>query len=232
MRRDLDKVLVLTKEARVRSSLRRILEELGFDVGEAANGEDAMRRMNMVDYEAILLESPMFESDCPALCKQLRILYPRHPILVITSDDSLMNKVAAFEAGADGYMLCRFSERELAAWLRSAVRRFHASEAGMEGCCIVGEIVLDPARHRVEKAGSEVPLTPTEFRALKLLMQQPGLPISYSTLLAAIWGQQSEVNRKHLRVVIGTLRKKLEDNPAKPRYLTTNAYFGYRFGDR
>jgi two-component system KDP operon response regulator KdpE len=220
-------VLVLAKEATARSCLRRILEALGFDVGQAANGEDAMRRMRMVDYEAILLECRMFGSDCAAVCEQLRILYPRLPILVISSNGSLMKKVAAFEAGVDDYMTRPFAERELAARLRSAIRRFHTTVIGTTERFVVGEIVLDSARHRVEKAGSEVPLTPTEFRVLKLLIQQPGIPISHSNLLAAIWGQESRANREHLRVVISTLRKKLEDDPSEPRYLTTNAYFGY-----
>jgi two-component system, OmpR family, KDP operon response regulator KdpE len=227
-----EKILVLAKEAASRCRLRRTLEALGFDVGEAANGEDAIRRMRMVDYEAILMECRVFGSDCTAVCKQLRILYPRLPILVISSNGSLMKKVAAFEAGADDYTTRPFAERELAARLRSAVRRFHAPVVGMTERCIVGEIVLDLARHQLEKAGSEVSLTPTEFRALKLLMQQPGIPISYSTLIAAIWGPESAANREHLRVVISGLRKKLENNSSDPRYLTTNAYFGYCFSDR
>jgi two-component system, OmpR family, KDP operon response regulator KdpE len=227
MSRDLEKVLVLAKEATARSCLRRTLEALGFDVGEAPNGENALRRMRMVDYEAILLECRVFGSDWAAVCKQFRIFDPRLPILVVTSNCSLMKKVSAFEAGVDDYMTRPVSERELAARLRSAIRRFHANVGGIAERSVVGDIVLDPVRHRVEKAGSEVPLTPTEFRALKLLMQQPGIPISYSTLLAEIWGQGSRANREHLRVVISTLRKKLEDNPSEPRYLTTNAYFGY-----
>ena len=232
MSSDPERVLVLAREVMARSCLRRTLEALGFDVGEAPNGEDALRRMRMVEYEAILLECRVFESDCAVICQQLRIHYPRLPILVISSNGSLMKKVAAFEAGVDDYTTRPFAERELAARLRSAIRRFHAPVVGTAGLCIVGEIVLDPARHLVKKAGSEVSLTPTEFRALKLLMQQPGIPISHSILLAAVWGQESEAHLKHLRVVIGTLRKKLENDPSKPRYLTTTAYFGYCFRDR
>src|ERR1700722_10238200 len=160
-------VLVLAKEATARSCLRRILEALGFDVGQAANGEDAIRRMRMVDYEAILLECRMFGSDCAAVCEQLRILYPRLPILVISSNGSLMKKLAAFEAGVDDYMTRPFAERELAARLRSAIRRFHTTVIGTTERFVVGEIVLDSARHRVEKAGSEVPLRPTGFRGLR-----------------------------------------------------------------
>jgi two-component system, OmpR family, KDP operon response regulator KdpE len=224
-------VLVLAKEAKDRSRLRRTLEALECDVGEAPSGEDALRRMRMVDYEAILLECRVFGSDCTAVCKQLRSLYPRLPILVISSNGSLMKKMAAFEAGVDDYMTRPVAKRELAARLRSAIRRFHAPIVEAAETRIVGEIVLDVARYRVEKAGTEVPLTPTEFRVLKLLMQQPGVPISHSTLLGAIWGQEPSANREHLRVVIMALRKKLEDKPSQPRYLTTYAYFGYCFSD-
>jgi two-component system KDP operon response regulator KdpE len=225
-----EKVLVLAKEATARSCLRRTLEALGFDVGEAPNGENALTRLRMVDYEAILLECRVFGSDCAAVCKQLRTLYPRLPILVLSSNGSLKKKVAAFEAGVDDYTTRPFEERELAARLRSAIRRFHAQAIGTGERCIVGKIVLDPIRHRVEKAGSDVFLTPTEFRALRTLMQQPGIPISHSTLLTTIWGhQESKANREHLRVVIGGLRKKLEDDPSHPRYLITTAYFGYCF---
>jgi two-component system KDP operon response regulator KdpE len=227
MSRDLEKVLVLTREATERSCLRRTLERLGFDVGEAPSGENALRRMRMVDYEAILMECRAFGSDCASACKQLRIFEPRLPILVISPNGSSTKKVAAFEAGVDDYMTRPVSERELAARLRSAIRRFHTPVNRTAERSVVGEIVLDPTRHRVEKAGSEVLLTPTEFRVLKLLMQQPGIPVSYSTLLAEIWGQESIPNREHLRVVISNLRKKLEDDPSEPRYLTTNAYFGY-----
>jgi two-component system KDP operon response regulator KdpE len=232
MSSDPEKVLVLTKEQAAGCRLRRTLEGLGFDVGEAPNEEDALRRLRMVDYDAILLECRVFGSECAAVCKEFRVLYPRLPILVISASSSLNNKVAVFEAGADDCIIRPFAERELAARLRSAIRRFHAPVAGTAERCIVGEIVLDPARHLVEKAGSHVSLTPTEFRALKLLMQQPGIPISHSTLLTAVWGREPRANREHLRVVIRSLRKKLEDNPSEPRYLTTSAYFGYCFRDR
>ena len=232
MSSDPEKVLVLVKEAAARCRLRRTVEALGFDVGEASNGEDALRRLRMVDYEAILLECPVFGSDCAAVCKQLRILYPRLPLLVSSASSSLNNKVAAFEAGADDCIIRPFAERELSVRLRSAIRRSHVSGSGIGDRFVGGEIVLDLARHRVEKAGTEVSLTPTEFRALELLIQQPGIPISHSNLLAMIWGRESRANRENLRVVISGLRKKLENDPSDPRYLITNAYFGYCFRDR
>ena len=224
-----EKVLVIAKEAAVRSQLRRTFEALGFDIGEAPDSEIAVTRLRMVDYEAILLECRMLGRDSIAVCKELRSRYPRLPILVIGVSSSLNNKVAAFEAGADDYTIRPFAERELAARLRSAIRRFHAPAIGIGERFMVGEVVLDSARHRVEKSGVEVPLTPTEFRALEMLMQQRGIPISQSALVATLWGPESTSKREQLRVVISGLRKKLESDPSEPKYLITHAYVGYCF---
>jgi two-component system KDP operon response regulator KdpE len=185
----------------------------------------------MVDYEAILLEYRGCGVDDIAVCKQLRSLYPRLPILVVTSSSSQNKKLATFEAGADDCMSRPLAERELSVRLRSAIRRIHASSVRTAERLIIGEIALDRARRRVEKSGSDVSLTPTEFRVLEALMRQPGIPISHSTLVNTIWGLDSNANREHLRVVIRGLRKKLEDDASEPRYLITHAYLGYEFCD-
>lgn len=226
-----EKVLVIAKEATLRSQLRRKLETLGFDAGEAADGGGALVRLRMMDYEAVILEDRRSGVDGVAICKQLRGLYPRLPILVITPSNSLNKKLAALEAGADGCMIWPLAERELHVRLRSAIRRFHASAVRSCECLVIGEIALDTVRRRVEKAGSDVALTPTEFRALETLMRQPGIPISHSTLIATICGPEAKANREYLRVIISGLRKKLEDDPSDPRYLITHSYFGYGFRD-
>jgi two-component system KDP operon response regulator KdpE len=226
-----EKVLVIAKEATVRSQLRRTLETLGFDAGEAPDGGAALVRLRMVDYEAVLLEYRGCGVDGVAVCKQLRSLYPRLPILVVTSSSSLNKKLATLKAGADDCIIRPLAERELSVRLRSAIRRFHASSVRTSERFVIGEIALDRVRRRVEKSGSDVSLTPTEFRALEALMRQPGIPISHSTLVATIWGQESKANREHLRVIIRGLRKKLEVDSSDPRYLITHAYFGYCFRD-
>jgi two-component system KDP operon response regulator KdpE len=227
-----EKVLVIAKEATIRSQLRRTLETLGFDAGEAPDGGGALVRLRMIDYEAIVLEHLRYGFDGVAICKTIRDLYPRLPILVITSRSSLNNRLAAFEAGADDCMVRPLAERELGVRLRSAIRRIHASSVRTSERFVIGEIALDRSRRRVEKSGTDVSLTPTEFRVLETLMREPGIPISHSTLATTIWGQKSKANREHLRVVIRGLRKKLEDDASEPRYLITHAYFGYGFCDQ
>jgi two-component system KDP operon response regulator KdpE len=226
-----EKVLVVAKEAMVRLQLRRTLEGLGFDAGEAPDGGGALTRLRMVDYEAIVVEYRRYGGDGVAVCKQLRQLYPSLPILVITSSGSLNKKLAAFDAGADDCMIWPLAERELSVRLRSAIRRFHASAVRTRESLVIGDIALDPIRHRATKSGSDIALTPTEFGVLEMLMRQPGIPISHSALVSAIWGLEAKANREHLRVIICALRKKLEDDPSEPRYLITHACFGYCFRD-
>jgi two-component system KDP operon response regulator KdpE len=226
-----ERVLIAAEEPRLRSDLRRTLEVLGFEVGEAPDSEIAMTRLRMVDYEAILLDFPVFGADGIAVCHRLRGIYPRLPILILSACNCLDNKVEALEAGADDYMTRPISERELSARLRSAIRRLHAPTVGITERFVVGNIVLDSARRRVEKSGSEIALTPIEFRTLQMLMQQAGTPVTYAALLASLWGQESKQHREHLRVIISALRKKIEDSPSQPNYLITHNYFGYCFRD-
>ena len=128
-------------------------------------------------------------------------------------------------------MIWLLSKRELRSRLRSAIRRFRASAVSTFESLVIGEIALDPVRHRATKSGSDVPLIPTEFSVLETLMRQPAIPFSHSILVVTIWGQESKANREHLRVVISSLPRKLEDDSSDPRYLITHACYGYCFRD-
>jgi two-component system, OmpR family, KDP operon response regulator KdpE len=227
-----DKILIVAEEASLRFNLRKTLETYEFDWGEASNGENAMMRLQMVDYEAILLDLPMSGAGGIEFCHRVRRVYPRLPLLVLSDHDGVDNKVEALEAGADDYIIKPFSIREFIARLRAAIRRFHAPAIGITERFVVGDIMLDPARHRVEKAGSEVSLTPIEFRTLHILMDQAGKPVPYAALVTALWGEESILHRERLRVVIGALRKKIEDDPSHPMYLVTHNLFGYSMRDR
>lgn len=224
-----EKILVVAEDTKLRSRLRRTLDVLSFDVGEASNGMSALTRLCMVDYEAVVMGCATFDTDGLALCEQLRNSYPQLPILVIAAQSNLDHKVAALEAGADDFMPRLVHERELAARLRSAVRRFRTRAVGTTHCLTVGKVVLDPARRLVEKSGVEVSLTPIEFNLLEFLMQQPGRAIAHSVIASTLWGEASEAHRKHLRVIVGSMRGKIEDDPSKPKYLITHSYFGYSF---
>jgi two-component system, OmpR family, KDP operon response regulator KdpE len=224
-----EKVLVVAEEASQRYHLRRTLNASGFDLGEASNGVHALMRLRMIDYEAVLLHSSESEADGIEVCRQLRNFNPRLPVLMLSDRDSLDHLVAALETGADDYMIKPVAERELTARLRSAIRRYRAPLVPPIERLVVRDIVLDPTAHRVEKSGAEIPLTPLEFRALHILMEQAGIPVTHATLLTTLWSPERAQRREHLRVLIGGLRKKLENDAAHPEYLITHPHLGYFF---
>jgi two-component system KDP operon response regulator KdpE len=223
------RLLIVEDDSALRRSLRTTLGVLGFDVTEASNGEDALVRLRMVDYEAVLLDINMPGIGGIETCRRIRQIFTRLPILMLTVRDSEDDKVEALDAGADDYVTKPFKTRELTARIRAAIRRFRAPERPTEMAIINGGITLDPVRRRVERDGIEVHLTPREFDALGFLMAHAGRPVTHARLLAALRGPGFGDERTYLRVLIGQLRKKLEDDPANPTYLLTDSYIGYRF---
>jgi two-component system, OmpR family, KDP operon response regulator KdpE len=226
------KVLVVEDDAAIRQSLFETLGALGFAVGEANTGEDALQRLRMVDYDAVLLDINMPGMGGMEACRRISQQYPGLPILVLTVRDEESDKVGALDAGADDYVTKPFQIRELTARLRSAVRRSKVSTARQESVCSIGCITLDPERRRVEKQGEEIHLTPKEFEMLRYLMEQAGRPVPHQRLLTTIWGPEYGNEREYLRVLINQLRKKIEDDPAHPTYILTDSHVGYRFRDR
>jgi two-component system, OmpR family, KDP operon response regulator KdpE len=223
------RVLIVEDDTALRRSLRTTLDVIGFDIGEAGNGEDGLTRLRMVDYEAVLLDINMPGIGGIETCRRIRRAYTKLPILMLTVRDSEDDKVEALEAGADDYVTKPFQTRELVARIRAAIRRFRAPETPAEMPIRYGAITLDPVRRRVERSGIEVHLTPREFDALQLLMTHAGRPIIHARILAALRGPDNGNDRAYLRVLIGQLRKKLEDDPANPTYILTDSYIGYRF---
>ena len=223
------RLLIVEDDSALRRSLRTTLGVLGFDVTEASNGEDALACLRKVDYEAVLLDINMPGMGGIETCRRIRQTFTRLPILMLTVRDSEDDKVEALEVGADDYVTKPFKTRELTARIRAAIRRFRAPERPAEMAIINGGIMLDPVRRRVEREGIEVHLTPREFDALQLLMTHAGRPVTHARLLAALRGPGFGDERTYLRVLVGQLRKKLEDDPANPTYLLTDSYIGYRF---
>jgi len=223
------RVLIVEDDSSVRRSLRTTLDALGFDLGEASSGEEALQRLRMVDYEAVLLDINMPGIGGIETCRRIRRAFTKLPILMLTVRDSEDDKVEALEAGADDYVTKPFQIRELTARIRSSIRKFRAPEAPSEMPITIGDVMLDPVRRRVEHGGIEVRLTPREFDALQFLMEHSGRPVTHTRLLTALRGPGSGDDREYLRVLIGQLRKKLEDNTVEPQYILTDSHIGYRF---
>jgi two-component system KDP operon response regulator KdpE len=228
-------ILVTDDDSDLRWVLGTTLGALGFGVVSSPNGEQALLEVGTRRFDAVLLDINMPGMGGIETCRRIRMKAPRLPILMLTVRDGERDKIEALDAGADDYITKPFSVPELAARLRSAVRRSNtepggASELGTMGRVIViGEIELDPTRRTVCKCGSRLRLTPREFELLHYLMKHPGRPVAHTALLQAVWGDECALQTEYLRTFVSQLRKKLEDDPADPRYLVTELSFGYRF---
>ena len=222
-------VLVVEDDAGIRQSLIETLTALGFMIGQAGTGEEALLRLRMIDYDAVLLDINMSGMGGIAACRIISQNYPRLPVVMLTVRDEEDDKVEALDAGADDYVTKPFQIRELTARLRAAIRRSKASEVPSDSPIVIGSLVLDPGRRRVEKMGQEIHLTPKEFSMLRYLMEHAGRPVPHNRLLTSVWGPEYGNEREYLRVLISQLRKKIEDDPAHPTYILTESYIGYRF---
>lgn len=222
-------ILVTDDDAELRRVLRVTLAALGFDVAESNNGEQALKELESRRFEVVLLDVNMPGMGGIEACRQIRRMAPQLQILMLTVRDREADMIEALDAGADDYITKPFSIPELAARLRSAVRRSTAGALDTEVPIAIGEIELDPARRTVRKAGALLRLTPKEFDLLHYLMGRPGLPLAHAKLLRAVWGPEYGGELEYLRTFVHQLRKKLEADPSAPEYLLTELHFGYRF---
>jgi len=222
-------ILVTDDDPDLRRVLRKTLDALGFVVAESSNGEQALQEVKARPYEAMLLDVNMPGIGGIETCRRIRRIAPRLQILMLTVRDQEADKVEALDAGADDYITKPFSIPELAARLRSAVRRSNGAFVESSSPIVIGEIELDPDRRVVQKSGSVLRLTPKEFDLLHYLMRHPGVPVSHAKLLQAVWGPEYGQELEYLRTFVHQLRRKLEDDPSSPEYLLTEIHFGYRF---
>jgi len=225
------KVLIVDDEVSIRRALRATLQSMDFDIAEAEDGETAVELVRNVHYDVILLDLNMPGMGGMRACEEIRRMAPGLGILMVTVRDSEDDKVAALDSGADDYVTKPFSIRELAARIRAAIRRSQTSHNSPEALIEIGEIKLDPQRRLVRKAGENIRLTPKEFDLLHYLMSHAGLPVTHARLLRAVWGPEYGGELEYLRTFIHQLRKKLEDDPARPTYLLTDSHIGYRFAE-
>jgi two-component system KDP operon response regulator KdpE len=226
-----NKVLVVEDDSGIRQSLYETLSALGFLVGEAGSGEEALLRMRMVTYDAVLLDINMPGMGGMETCRRIFHAYPGLPIIMLTVRDDEEDKVEALDAGAHDYVTKPFQVRELTARLRAAIRGSKTNAGLFDSVIVIGDLVLNPGRYRIEKFGQEIHLTPKEFEMLHYLMQHAGRPVPHHRLLTSIWGPEYGNEREYLRVLVNQLRKKIEDDPSRPTYILTESHVGYRFRD-
>ena len=225
------RILLVDDEAAIRRALRTPLNELGFQTVEASRGEEALHMVRTESFDAVLLDISMPGIGGMKTLVRLRALAPRLPILMLTVKDEEQDKVEALECGADDYITKPFSIRECVARIRSAVRRAQTPERPEDAPVAIGEICVLPARRIVSKSGQPIHLTRKEYDILFYLMTHAGRAVTYGKLLTSVWGVEYRQEVDYLRTFVRQLRKKIEDDPANPRYLLTDAYVGYRFAE-
>lgn len=223
-------VLVIEDDAELRSFLSDTLSKHGFRVVEACTAAQAEEVATQIRPVAILLDLGLPDRDGLGLLPRLRARSAT-PIIVLSARDGDDDKVTALDAGADDYLTKPFSTSELLARIRVALRHARGASAAEDPVMLVGPIRIDQARHEVTVDGSPVRLTPIEFRLLGQLARHAGKVMTHRQLLEEVWGPGKESETHYLRVHMAALRRKIEHDPARPRWLTTEPGVGYRLRD-
>jgi two-component system KDP operon response regulator KdpE len=223
------KVLVIDDEPQIRKLLRVSLSAHGYDCEEAASGRDGINKTAIAKPDLILVDLGLPDMDGKAVVEELRG-WSRLPIIILTVRDQEQEKIAALDAGADDYVTKPFSVGELLARIRVSLRRSLAPESEPVFTC--GELSVDLNLRRVTVKGREIKLTPTEYDILRVLIQHAGRVLTHKQLLKTVWGNEYGEDTQYVRVYIGQLRRKIEDDPARPRYIITESGVGYRLMGR
>jgi two-component system, OmpR family, KDP operon response regulator KdpE len=219
-------ILVVDDEPQIRRVMRTTLTAEGYTVIEARDGTEAVEKARNEQPDLILLDMNMPVLDGLEACREIRSGSPV-PIIMLTVRSAEKDKVRALDAGADDYVVKPFGIQELLARVRALLRR--AAEEKDAGALVTKELKFDFDKRDIAVRGTAVHLTPKEFAVLKELVAAGGRPLSHRRLLQAAWGPDYGEESESLRVVINQLRKKIETDPAKPKYILTEPWVGYRF---
>jgi two-component system KDP operon response regulator KdpE len=226
---DKQRILVVDDEPQITRVLRRSLTTHGYDVRVAADGLAALQTFGDWPPDLVVTDLAMPHTDGLQLCRNLRAI-SQVPIIVLSVRGEERTKVQALDAGADDYVTKPFGMDELLARIRAALRRAAAAKTEEAAPVLeVGDFRVDLEDRSVAVKGSEVHLTPKEYDLMVYLVSHPGKVLTHRTLLTSIWGGESAEQTEYLRVFVGQLRKKIEPEPAAPRYILTEPWIGYRF---
>lgn len=221
------RILVIDDEPQIRRSLQVNLEGKGYAVATAADAEQALQAIANRAPDVIVLDLLMPGMDGMALTRRIRE-HSTVPIIVLSAIGDERKKVEALELGADDYVTKPFSTEELLARIRSVLRRVAGAQSS-QPVWSYGELSVNFDRREVRLTGEAVKLTPTEYDLLKYMIEHAGKVLTHRMLLTAVWGPAYSDQAQYLRVFVGQLRKKLEKDPARPRYILTDPGVGYRF---
>ncbi|TMC21106.1 MAG: response regulator transcription factor [Chloroflexi bacterium] len=222
------RILVVDDEIEIMRALQRSLVAHGYEVFSASSGEDALEAIAHYRPDLILLDLGLPGMSGLEVCKRVRE-QSNLPIIVLSVKDTERDKVLALDLGADDYVSKPFGMNEVLARVRVALRHTAQIQAGTEPVFTAGLLRVDFAQRLVQVAGREVKLTPTEYDLLKALISNSGKIMTRQMLLSQVWGTGYGSEAHYLHVYIGQLRRKIEPDPAHPRFILTVSGVGYRF---
>lgn len=220
------RILVVDDDAQIRRAVSTSLKARGYGTIAATNGDEAIAAVAAGDVDLILLDLGLPDISGLEVIKRVRA-WSQVPIVVLSVHDEQEQKVAALDVGADDYVTKPFDTSELLARMRAVQRR--ASEELIAPKLTYGKLEIDLAREMASLDGERLHLTPTEYRLLERMATHPGKLLMHSWLLQQVWGPGYGQETQYLRVFIRGLRRKLGDDPANPRWITTEPGLGYRW---
>jgi len=219
------RILIIEDEPQIRRLLKVSLTAHAYEVDECQTGQEGINRVAVFKPDLILLDLGLPDMDGKAVVGVIRE-WSKVPIIILTARDQENEKIAALDAGADDYITKPFSMGELLARLRVALRHTVTLENSPVITC--GDLRIDLVARHVTRSEKEIKLTPTEYEILKILAQNIGRVLTHKQLLKAVWGTAYNEDTHYIRVYIGQLRRKVEENPAQPKYIITESGVGYR----
>ena len=223
------RILLVDDEISIQRAVTPLLSSRGYDVRVAGTGARALAEFESWAPDLIVLDLGLPDLEGAEICRRIR-LTSTAPIIVLSARGSERDKVDALDRGADDYITKPFGPEELLARIRTALRRAFKPDEPDTGQVEAGDLIVDFDRRRVVRAGEEIRLTPKEFDLLALLARNAGRVLTHRVILKTIWGPNAVDQPEHLWVLVRQLRKRIEPDPAHPRYVQSEPWVGYRFG--
>ena len=223
------RILLVDDEIAIQRAVGPLLRSRGYDVDVAGTGVAALKLADDRPPDLVVLDLGLPDIEGTEVCRRLRRT-SKVPIVVLSARGAEADKVNALDLGADDYVTKPFGPEELLARIRVALRRVVVEDDNLTtGHFTAGDLTIDYDRHRVVRAGVDIRLTPKEFELLSLLARNHDRVLTHRAILKAIWGPNAVEQPEHLWTLVAQLRKKLEPDPASPRYLVSEPWVGYRF---
>jgi two-component system KDP operon response regulator KdpE len=222
------KILVVDDDPQLRRVIKAALTKQGYIIGDARSGETALEKLRDERYDLVILDRNMPGMGGIEACRSMRE-HSDMGIIMLTVRKTEEEKIEALDAGADDYITKPFSMPELLARIRANLRRAPLATRQGSNLITFDQVQVDLDTHHVSIQGRDVRLTPKQFEVLNYLIANPNVSVPHAKILQAVWGPDYGGEVEYLHVLVNQLRKKIEPDPSKPRYILTEPWFGYRF---